>query len=592
MSDLNRTLKIAAAAVFVAIFCAGPAIAATVDSPAERVDEGPGMRTREAVLNHHYPRLVIVISVDQLRYDLLTRFSDLFLPAFDESGNVGGFRLLMERGAFFADAHYTHVPMFTGPGHATILTGATPSDSGIIGNDWLTSTGASLNCVGDDSVETVGIPPAPGRKKGSASPKNLQAETVGDALRLANGRQSKVVGIGIKDRGAILLTGKNPTAAVWFDSEYGNWVTSTYYTTGTLPSFAERANSERIADLWLGDEWDYLLPRDVYRRSAPEGQEGVGAAGGLDGTFPKRLSQPGAPADKDYYKKLIFTPYGNELALLTARMAVQDEELGEDDHPDILAISLSTNDLIGHSWGPNSPEVQDATIRTDRALSSFFNDLRTSRTTGLSDVLFVLTSDHGVAPLPNWAAESMRYEAGREMYEVFVKAASEAMAARFPDQQTEGLVVGFGEPYIYFNMPQIIERGIDVKAAREAVAERLRTLSSVKAAYTRDQVEQGRLHPSPISECIYNGFHHERSGDVVVVTQPFWYPSRSKTGTTHGSAYNYDTQAPLMIAGPTIRPGFYSTRADIRDIAPTLSTLLGIIQPASSTGRVLSEILD
>lgn len=555
---------------------------------------GSGQRTREAVLNHRYPRLIVVISIDQLRYDYLTRFSDLFLPAFDAEGNVGGFRLLMERGAVMANAHYSHLPMFTGPGHATILTGATPSDSGIIGNDWLTSTGQSINCVGDPTVEIVGSgrPQPAGRRRGSYSPRNLQAETVGDALRLSNNLQSKVVGIAIKDRGAILLTGKNPTAVVWFDSASGNWVTSTYYTTGTLPSFAERANRERLADAWVGFEWNYLLPPDAYRRSAPAGVEGAADGGGLGAGFPKKLSDPGATPDAAYWRKMTISPFGNEFVLATARLAIEEEGLGEDDVPDILALSFSTNDLVGHTWGPNSPEAQDVTLRTDRALASFFNDLRTSRPSGLGDVLIVLTADHGVAPLPNWAASAMRYEAGREMYDTFITAANEALAARFPDRNTEGLVAGFSEPYIVFNRPRMLERGIEVRAAREAVAEKLRTIGSVKAVYTRDQVATGQLHPSRISEKIANGFHHQRSGDVFVLSNPFYYPSRSKTGATHGSAYNYDTQVPILIAGPTIRPGFYTEQVDVRDIAPTLSAILGIAQPASSSGRVLTEILD
>lgn len=566
------------------------AVSAAVAGPAVQAQEiHSAPQTLRAVLDHDYPRLVVVMSYDQFRGDYLTRFSDLFLPAHGANGSVGGFRYLMEQGAYMADAHYSYVPTFTGPGHATILTGAGPSGTGIVANDWLTSECGRMYCVEDETLKTVGGPNRPTRR-GSSSPVNLLADTVGDVLQLSNNRLSKVVGIAIKDRASILLAGHRPTAAVWFDAGVGNWVTSTYYTTGTLPAFAARANDERLADSWLGNEWNYLLPRENYRRSAPENLEGIGKARGLPGTFPKRLSEPGAAANTEYYEKLTFTPFGNEMLFQLARWAVETEELGTDAHPDLLCLNFSTNDYVGHTYGPNSPEVQDLTLRTDRQLSDFLNYLRTAIPGGLANVTIVVTADHGAAPLPEYTSSTVSMPSARVDYSVYTNAALEAIRTVHDGEVTTD-IVQFGEPYMYFRQSRAKEMGLDVAAARRAIAQKLAEMPGVYAAYTRDQIENGLLPTGPFAQYIYNGFHPERSGDVLLVSRPYWYPTRSSTGTTHGSAYVYDTHVPVLFAGPNIRPGMYTNRVDVRDIAPTLSLLLGITAPAASQGRILSEIL-
>jgi predicted AlkP superfamily pyrophosphatase or phosphodiesterase len=487
-----------------------------------------------------------------------------------------------------ADAHYNHVPLHTGPGHATIMTGAAPRSSGIIGNSWHTSAGLSINCVGDPDADTIGVPPSPTRR-GSFSPKNLLAETVGDALKLANNRQSKVVGLGIKDRGAILPTGHNADAAVWFDSTYGKWVTSTWYTTSTLPQFAQRANDNKVADRWIGSTWDYLLPPDAYKVSMPEGREGVGAARGLSATFPKQLSTPGAAPDRDYYNHMIFTPYGNEMVFETAKLAVEHEQLGQDIYPDILSVSFSTTDLIGHSWGPHSPEMQDTIIRADRQVSNFLNFLEVTVPGGLDNVTIVLTGDHGAAPIPEWSHE-MKFPAARVLYEDIVEAAEATLAQAYPDKQTTGILL-FADPYLRFRAQEAMDRGIDIDAAAELIAKALPSVEGISVAYTRKQIESGALPHTAVAQAVTNGFNPKRSGDIVVLSEQFYYNSTSKTGTTHGTTFTYDTHMPCVFVGRNIKPGVYTQRSDIRDIAPTLAFLLGLSAPASSEGRILSEII-
>lgn len=547
----------------------------------------PSHSTWKDILDHKNPRLVVVMSFDQFRYDLLTRNSNHMLPATDPAtGKHGGYRWLTDNGATLADAHYHHLPLHTGPGHATIMTGAAPRYSGIIGNSWYTTAGISMNCVGDPASKPLGVPQSRA-SRGSSSPRNLLAETVGDALRMANNRQSKVYGIAIKDRGSILPSGHSANGAVWFDSTYGRWVSSDWYADG-LPEFAQHFNENRLAEKWFGKQWDYLLDKSVYEISMPEDSPGVRGGGGLPSTFPKPLSEPGSKPDKDYFGKLIFTPFGNEMVIDTAKLAIEHQELGKDEITDILTLSFSTTDLIGHAWGSHSREAQDNMLRTDRYVADLINYLDENIEGGLENVLIVVTADHGVAPLPEWSRE-FNLEAARVPDRV-VETAEEVLATAFPDKQTTGIVL-FSDPHVVFRQHEFIERGIDMEKATDLIAEALRKLPEVQAAYTRDQIQSGRLPHTRLAQFATNGHNPDRCGEIIVISNPFHFNSRGTAGTTHGSGYNYDTHVPIIFAGKTIKPGVYTDRADIRDIAPTLSFLLGITAPANSEGRILSEIL-
>jgi predicted AlkP superfamily pyrophosphatase or phosphodiesterase len=522
---------------------------------------------------------------DQLRADMMTRYSNQFLPAYSSTGDVGGFRWLMENGAVMADTHYNHLPLHTGPGHATVLTGAAPRRTGIVGNSWYTSAGLTMNCVGDPDVKTVGAGDSR-IKNGSSSPRNLLAETVGDELKLANNRQSKVIGMAIKDRGAILPSGHDADAAVWFDSSHGNWITSTWYTTSTLPRFAQRANDSRLADRWVNENWDLLLPEEAYKISMPVDAPGI--APGRPIGFPKVMSEKGK-ANKDYYGMLTLSPFANEMVFETAKMAVEFEDMGQDLYPDILALSFSTTDAIGHAYGPHSREIQDCVIRADRQLSNFLNYLNGAVPGGLDNVLIVLTADHGGAALPEWL-QTRKFPAKRVLYEDIIKTAENALAEQWPDKQTTGVVL-FSDPYIRFRIPVMNKRGINVDKAAEVIANKLKDLDGITETFTRKQIESGNLPRTREAQAATNGFNHERSGEVVLLNDQFCYNSRYPSGSTHGTSYNYDNHVPLIIAGSKIKPGAYTDRADVRDIAPTLSFLLGITAPASSEGRILTDII-
>lgn len=543
--------------------------------------------TLRAILNHNFPRLVVVLTFDQLRQDMLMRYSHQYVPAHSTNGEVGGFRWLMENGAMLVNTHYNHVPLHTGPGHATILTGAAPRKSGIVSNSWLTSAGLSINCVGDPDVKTVGS--GDNRlSKGSASPRNLLAATVGDELKLANNNQSKVIGMAIKDRGAILPTGHNADAAVWFDAKQGKWITSTWYTSTTLPSFAQHANDSRLNDRWVNEKWELLMPEEAYKISMPLEHPGVSGARGMGLGFPKALAENGK-ADSDYYGRLTISPYGNEMVFELGKLAVEHEDLGQDLYPDILAMSFSSTDAIGHAWGPHSREIQDVYVRADRQLSNFLNYLNGAVPGGLDNVLVIVTGDHGSAGIPEWL-QANRQKSVRVMYDDIIKTAESALAEAFPDKQTTGVVL-FNEPYIRFRKPVMIKRGINMEKAAKVIAAKMPELNGITAAYTRQQIETGQLPLTREAVAVTNGFNPERSGEVALISEQYAFNTRFQTGSTHGALYNYDTNVPLIFAGNTINPGVYTERADVRDIAPTLSFLLGIMAPASSDGSILTQIL-
>lgn len=542
--------------------------------------------TLKSILDHKTAKLVVVMSFDQFRGDYLFRFSDQLLPAVKEDGTPGGFRWLMEKGALMRDAHYNHLPTYTGPGHATILTGASPARSGITGNSIRTSAGLALNCVGDSLAKTVGGV-SKAIKPGSSSPANLKAETVGDALRMSNNRQSKVVGISIKDRGSILLSGRNPSAVVWYEN--GRFVSSTWYG-DKLPDFAEKVNKEKIVDRWFDQQWTYLLPESEYRRSAPENPPGANDSRKLGASFPKSISGDAKKPNSDYYTNLIFTPFANSLIFEAGKAAIETEKLGTGATPDMLCMSFSTMDLIGHMWGPHSREAHDNFLRTDRYLSDFLNYIDKNHPGGLEESLIVITGDHGVNPVTEWSKESMKWDSQRIPTNRVKKAAEDVLRTMAPDKLSTGAIVDYYEPYIFFRSP-VWQSGINLTEARQKIADEIAKIPGIYATFTRDQIISGNLPRTELATMATNGFNAERSGEIVIVCEQFNLVSGGSAGASHSSGYNYDTHVGLLFAGKFIKPGFYTHKVDIRDIAPTLSALLGITPPASAQGRILSEII-
>lgn len=495
------------------------------------------------------PKLVILVVVDQFRYDYLTRF---------RSDYNAGLARLLERGAVFTNAYFEHAPTVTAIGHSVTLTGAMPSVSGIVGNEWYDrDSGRQVTSVSDDSTALVG---GGANLKGS-SPRRMLVSTVSDELKMASRGKARVYGISIKDRAAILPVGHMADGAFWFDPATGNFVSSTYYF-AELPGWVQEFNKSRVVDQWLGKEWKpvvkFALPPNPFRKL------------------------PAAPG-KAYYDGLERTPWGNDIVALLGEKAIEAAKLGRGDSTDILSISFSSNDRVGHPAGPDSDEVRDLSAQTDRSLGRFFQfvDARV----GLDKTLIVFTADHGVAPLPEFAARS-RLPGGRLDAKRAVDAIEKALAARYGEGKW---VVGRSGPSPYLDHALIRRKGLDLAEVQETAASAVRAMPHVARVYTGEQLRLGRFVRDTVGQRVANGYFAPRSPDLYIVAEPNWI--FEATGTTHGSPYNYDAQVPVIFLGPAVKPGVYKQQIMAPDIAPTLSAILDVAAPSGACGRVLAEIL-
>lgn len=483
------------------------------------------------------PKLVVGIVVDQFRYDYLTRFRGAY---------SGGLDRLMKNGAVFTDAQYIHFPTVTAIGHSTFMTGATPAISGIAGNEWYErATKTMVTSVSDTAVKQLGSSGA------GASPRRLLVSTIGDELKMANEGQSRVIGISLKDRGAILPSGHMANGAYWFDGKSGNFVSSTFYF-NDLPDWVMEFNRERAADKFAGVYWEPF----------------------------KRMPEP---AGAKLWGALAASPYGNELVEALAERAVSKEGLGRDAVTDVLTVSFSSNDYIGHAAGPDSPEVRDISIRTDRLLDKFFRFLDAE--VGLGNILVVLTGDHGVAPLPELSMKR-KMPGGRILDGDVDRAIESALVERYgPGAWIERP----SEHSIYFNRALIREKKLSPAEVEHTAAEAARSVPRVFRVYTREDLSHGYQMADPVGRRVVNGFNAARSADLLILYEPYWLLGAH--GTSHGTAFGYDAHVPVIFMGRGIKPGVYRRSIAPNDIAPTLAALLDVETPSGSVGRVLEEII-
>jgi predicted AlkP superfamily pyrophosphatase or phosphodiesterase len=481
------------------------------------------------------PKLVLALAIDQFRYDYLTRF---------RSDYTGGLRRLLDGGAVFTRARYQHFPTVTAIGHSTYLSGALPAVSGIIGNDWYErGAGRTVTSVLDQAEKIVG-----GAGEG-ASPRRMLVSTVGDELKIASAR-SKVIGLSLKDRSAILPAGHMADLALWYDAQTGRFVSSTFYVP-TLPEWVTRFEGERLADSYRGAKWQ-------------------------GGELPKEAG----PA---YYGAVYGSPFGNELLEALAERAVEAERLGQRGETDLLTLSFSSNDAVGHEYGPDSPQVRDVSVRTDQVLGRFFSFL--DRRVGMRNVLVVLTADHGVAPLPEIEA-ARRMPGGRVPAGSVRQAVQNALAQRWGEGQW---VVSPSDHSIYLDRKLIAEKKLSLAAVQDAAREAAEAVPHVLRAYTLHDLLAGTPSGDYFGRGVVNSVQPQRTADVQVILEPYWM--FSARGTTHGSLYGYDTHVPIIFMGPGIRPGTYRQEITVNDVAPTLTDLLGVETPSGAAGRVLDEVL-
>ena len=540
------------------------------------------------------PKLVLLIAVDQFRYDYLERFGDLFGP--------NGFRRLLRDGASWTQSNYDHMPTYTAPGHATMMTGAYPAESGIIGNEWLDrASGKRITSVSDESVKLLGgLPNDP-----ASSPSRLMASTVGDELRLATADRAKVIGISVKDRSAILPAGRHANAAYWFSWTSGTMVSSTYYFP-QLPAWVTAFNNAKPADKYFGTKWDRLLPESEYtKRAGPDNPswENVASTSNDTNSFPHTITGGATSPNRSFYTALDYSPYTNDILVSFAQQAIVNEQLGQDDDTDVLTVSFSANDYVGHRFGPYSQEVMDVTLRTDQNIATLldFVDARV----GLANTLIALTADHGVSPIPEQAA-ALGLGGGRVPFANVMGKIQAAISARYnpqgktPDPSADYLLrfpegtssrEWFINNNIYFNYDALRRDGVNIEEFSQVVVAAALSVPGIARAFSRLQLLRGATSiTDPIERRALHGFYPSRSGDVVMVAEPYKYIAETITAT-HGSPYSYDTHVPTIIMGAGVTPGRYLEPASPADIAPTLSALLRITAPTNSTGRVLIEAL-
>jgi predicted AlkP superfamily pyrophosphatase or phosphodiesterase len=513
------------------------------------------------------PKLVVAILVDQLRYDYLERFRDQFTE--------GGFRLLTDQGAFMTFAQYNYSPTVTGPGHASFFSGSPPSVHGIISNDWFDKrTGKSMNCVSDPDVTGVGGAEGEGKR----SPRNFIGSNFSDEMRLRF--HSRVVGISLKDRGAILPAGKQPVGAYWFDSVSGNFITSTYYMP-ELPAWVKEFNDRKRPAAFVGQVWKRLLDPSVYQWP----DQVVG-----EGLMPREktptFDHTVYPSPTEGFETVVPTPFGNQLLAEFAVAALDGEHLGTGPQPDVLTVSFSSIDAAGHRFGPYSQEVQDMTLRLDRELAQFLAVL--DKKIGLKNVAIVLTADHGVAPTPEFAAQqglnNVRVDMGPLMAEL-----QASLEERF------GVGKYFRTPRpvdgnLYFDHESLRARQLDPDVIAVFIREWALAGGKFFAAYTRSQLLDGRA-PGLVGQRVLNGYNAERSGDVVLILKPYSLAGAFKSGTTHGSPFSYDTHVPVLFYGPAFKRGRYADEFSITDIVPTLCAALHLNEPPGCIGKPCVKIL-
>jgi predicted AlkP superfamily pyrophosphatase or phosphodiesterase len=514
-------------------------------------------------------RLVVGIVIDQFRYDYLTRFEDQF--------GEGGFKRLLSGGANFTNANYIHTPTYTACGHATFMSGATPAMNGIIGNEWFDrESGRRVTSVSDSNFKLLG-----GREGANGmSPAKMLGSTIGDELKLVNNGQSKVIGVSFKDRSAILPVGKSPNGAYWYDVNTGNLVSSTYYF-NDLPEWVKRFNRELRPDRFFGKRWERLLPEPAYRRSTADEMPYEKFSAG--NKFPYPLTGGEEHPGPRFYNQFEYTPFANDYLVDFARAAIENEKLGEDDVADLLTVSFSANDLVGHMYGPYSHEVQDITLRTDRTLADFFNYL--DHKVGLDHVVVALTADHGVAPVPE-QVQKLGY-GGKIEPKTVTDAVQNALNQRFGEEKW---IAAFVNGNVYLDEAAVERRKLEVAEVERAASQAVMKIAGVGEAFTRSQILAGRLPQTVIARSVANGFHSARNGNLVVVPQPFHFIGESVT-TTHGTPYSYDTHVPVIFFGAGVAAGEYHAACSPADIAPTLAALLRIQAPSNSEGRILSDAI-
>ena len=521
------------------------------------------------------PKLVLVLVVDGLPQEQVQRYRDQF--------GQGGFRRLLDQGAWYSNAHQAHGVTVTAVGHAAILTGAYPYQHGIINNNWLDPISlATVYCTQDSKHTYLGEETKSGD---GTSPANLRVSTLGDELRYATGNRANVVAVAGKDRSAILLAGKTGTAYM-YNNRSGNFVSSTYYMSG-YPDWHKKYHAKKPQERFYGKQWQALLPEAAYLADANDdliAPLSIASSQRLPVSFTSKSGKP----DAEYFEKLFTSPFLDEMTFDFARSALDGEKLGNNPQhvTDLLAVSLSSHDAVNHVYGPESRMSHDHLQRLDRLLANFLSFV--DQRVGLDNTLIVLTADHGFPNTPEFS-QSNKLDAQRLDG---VKLMEQLNLHLFDKFGVEKIARKWSPPNYFLDYALIEKNKFKREEVENTAARFLLNAPGVANTLTRTQLESGALPDNRISKLMQRAWHRQISGDIVVVAKPYWYFSSSDHGASHGSPYKYDTNVPLMLMGkPWVSPGSHGEYAEVVDITSSLAHILRIRPPAASEGRVLIESL-
>jgi len=517
------------------------------------------------------PKLVVGIVVDQMRPEYLFRFYDQF-------GN-NGFRRLMREGFFCRNTQLNYVPTYTGPGHASIYSGTTPRYHGIVSNEWYDrQTKNYQQCVGDSTEHTIGSE----LDKRGVSPHNLLSTNICDELKISTNHKAKIIAISLKDRAAVLPGGHMADGAFWFDENTGNFVTSTFYMKA-LPNWVNDFNAQKPAAKYLNMVWEPLLPENAYPYSLSDDNDYEAIPKGKDRpVFPYDLKKLNASTPSNYHL-LFSTPFGNSLLADLAIDAIEHSGIGKNTCSDFLAISFSSTDYVGHAFGPLSKEINDTYLRLDRDIARVIDAL--DKTIGKGNYVLFLTADHAMAEVPKYLTDN-KVPGGTLMFSELKKTADAYLSQTLGEGKWIEVV---SSDQFYLNRQLIADKGLNLVQVQNLLADFLRGQKAIAQVYTENQLD-GQEFTQDIASRVQKGFYYKRSGDVAVVLEPGWIGDM-KYGSTHGSAYTYDTNIPLIWFGTGIKSGESTIHHDVTDIAATLAIILHTKFPSACIGTPIQEVL-
>ena len=514
------------------------------------------------------PKIVVGIVIDQMRWDYLYRYYNRY--------STGGLKRIINKGFSFENTLLPYVPTYTAVGHTTIYTGGIPATHGMVGNNWF-DKGSNKNvyCTDDSTVQGVGNNDVSGKM----SPKNMWATTITDELRLSNNFESKVIGIALKDRGAILPAGHSANAAYWYDEKTGKWITSNYYMQ-QLPDWVNVFNAKDEPGNMMKKDWNTLYPINTYTQSTADNQDYELALSGLTSpVFPHKLSTVGSVK----YSTFKYTPYAATYTFNFAKAAIENEKLGSGKATDFLTVSISSTDYMGHSFGPNSIEAEDTYLRLDKDIADFLNYMDAK--IGINNYLVFLSADHGAAHVPAFLKE-YKIDAGVFSDLAINQQLNKIVEDSFGIKQT---ILSVQNYQVYINVRSIKNNSKDISAVKNLIIQTLKNLPFITNVFETDKMNDITL-AEPLKTMLINGYTPTRSGDIQFIVKPGYFDG-GKKGTTHGLWNPYDAHIPLLFYGWNIKPGKTNRETYMTDIAPTLAAMLHIQMPSGSVGKVLGEVV-